>query len=146
MTITLAQAAPPGALPIEAVHLVHGAPDAASNAADPAGLLTTSPPVWPWVVAAIMLIALVALLFHRRSNGRGVDIPTRTFRRLSRRLRLSRAERELVASLAASSSSRAHPVALLLSQDAFIRCAEGAAAASDAVADLHAKIFRVPNS
>jgi hypothetical protein len=127
--------------PIQPVRLVR------DDAQPPA---VTTAPALDWlpivgVVAAFVALAAIArwVYWLRRT-----DLGARTFQSLARRRRLSAADRDLLHSLAALSAARpAHPVALLLSPDAYTRAAELAVklrapwASPPAIVDLHARLF-----
>lgn len=108
--------------------------------------LSTSP--WPWMAGAAILFVL-AVLARAWVVRRREDPADRAFRSLARRLRLGSDQRTLVMRLAATSSASApvHPVALLLSQTAFLRAADHAARAGEKwlrrpdLPPLHAAIF-----
>lgn len=130
--------------PLEPVHLVRGDTPAVAGASASwtSGVLT-------WGIAVLVAVALIMVARWRLSSLRG-DSARAALRSLSSKLRLNRQERALVESLASlfpgAAPGAVHPVALLLSEDAFIRAAEASlrsGATSDAVTldALHHKIF-----
>lgn len=128
--------------PIQPVRLVR----------DPAtpGVVAT-PASLPWLPIAGAVVGIAALVLVARWAlwTRRTDLGTRTFLSLARRRKLSTADRDLLRSLAGLTHARpVHPVALLLSPDAFARAADLAVRARvpwadrTALTDLHARAFR----
>jgi hypothetical protein len=148
MIRTLAYTALVAEEPIEPVRLVHEGAGSETGLPAADGWMGTGVSIWLWVVVSLAVVLLAWVLIRRFPIDGRADVQAVTFRRLSRRLRLSRSEREFVVSLAASSPRGEDPVALLLSQDAVIRCAaaagvgRGGALPRD-LPELHAKIFSV---
>jgi hypothetical protein len=132
--------------PIEAVRLVRDAASPSANAS------AVAVPFWPWIALALAALIVIIALARAAWRRNREDPAARAFRRLCSFLRLTRAEQHLLGDLAHPDNSAApaalpSPVAMLLSQDAFIRAASTfksahrATAVEQAVAALHRKIF-----
>lgn len=142
--ITAQLATSPGASgdAIQAVQLVRGA-----SSGDRGGPSTNSRYSVPLFVGSVMISMVMMVLAIAWWRRRREDPTERAMRRLCGVLRLTRAERGLLRSLAAprQGERRAlHPAALLLSQSAFIRAAAESdrdGAPASVIAELHRKIF-----
>jgi hypothetical protein len=132
---------------VQAVHLVRD-----PSASDPTGHSVALPTSLAWLFGAVLFLAIVMMIAAAALKRRREDPLERALRRLCGLLRLTRAERELLKSLAATKSGEhgqrsLHPAALLMSQSAFIRAAgqlDRAAASFGAIIELHRKVFEAP--
>lgn len=132
-----------GGAPIEAVQLVRDdAVEIVAGASNAPALL------WCCIAAGVVVVMGLVMAARRYLPREGNDAPTRAFLHVCRRLKLNRSDRQLIASLASVAPSQSvHPVAVLLSQETFVRCVGLAVdarvewAKPEAIVAVHRKVF-----